>query len=660
MSRLFASPRVQGSEAARFRGLPPRTLEPLNPRTLLLVLILACGAGRAGADEWPEYGRDPGGSRYSPLRQITRDNVGTLAIAWTYNSGEAGVPTKSPVAFETTPLLIDGTLYLSTPFNKVIALDPASGKQRWLFDPKVDHTVPYSDFTSRGVSAWGDAQAQADQPCYRRLFMGTNDARLIAVDAAKGVACRDFGSDGEVDLKSGVGTPRPWEYGVTSPPAVIRDLVVVGSKVADNQRTDAPSGVVRAFDARSGALRWSWEALPPGWEKAAPGGPYRLGTANAWAPFSVDAERDLVFVPTGNTSPDYYGGLRNGSDYYSSSVVALRGSTGVVVWHFQTVHHDLWDYDVPAQPALLTLKRSGVDLAVVVQATKMGHIFVLERDTGRPVFPVEERAVPQSTLPGETTSPTQPFPTLPPRLGPLRLSADDAWGLTPFDRAACARRIAALRNDGLFTPPSVEGSLAMPSPLGGINWGGVSFDPERQILVTNYSNLAFAMRLIPRERFAQEKAAKSSEEEIAPQIGTPYGMGRRPLLSPIGLPCIKPPWGKLAAIDLATGAIRWDVSFGTTRDLAYGLAFNWGTPNLGGSVLTGSGLIFIGAAMDNYLRAFDIETGTELWKGRLPAGGQATPMTYEVGGKQYILIAAGGHGRLETTLGDAVVAFALP
>jgi len=622
---------------------------------LVAIVLIACAATFAAADEWPAYGRDPGGSRYAPLQQITPANVAQLKMAWTYHSGEAGVETKSPTAFEATPLLVDDTLYLSTPFNKVIALNPGDGTPRWVFDPRVDHTVPYSDFTSRGVSTWVDPTLAKEQACRRRLFLGTNDGRLLAIDAASGKVCPGFGKNGEVDLKPGVGSARPWEYGVSSPPAVIRDLIVVGSKIADNQRTDAPSGVVRAYDARSGALRWGWEALAPG---IASTGAYRPGTANAWSIFSVDEERDLVFVPTGNTSPDHFGGQRQGSDYYSSSVVALRGSTGAVVWHFQTVHHDLWDYDVPAQPTLVMLKRDGTEVPAVVQATKMGHLFVLERDTGKPIFPVEERPVPQTTIPEENTSPTQPFPTLPPRLGPPRVGADDMWGLTPLDRRACARMLASLRNDGLFTPPSFEGSLVMPGIGGGTNWGSVSFDPERQVLITNYSNLPFVIRLIPRATYDQ--GSEGHGEELAPQLGTPYGMGRKPLLSPLGLPCIKPPWGKLVAIHLPTGTIRWEVPFGTTRDLAYGISLNWGTPSLGGSVLTRSGLIFIGAAMDNYLRAFDIDTGVELWKGRLPAGGQATPMTYEWNGMQYVLIAAGGHGRLGTKLGDALVAFALP
>jgi len=618
------------------------------------------GVRPAGADEWPFYGRDAGGSRYAPLRQITRENVAQLKLAWTFHTGEAGVKTGSPVAFEATPLFVDGSLFLSTPFNRIIALDPQSGVQRWVYDPKLDVAVNYSDFTSRGVSTWVDEDRAPGTPCRRRLFLGTNDGRLLAVDAADGKPCVDFGVSGQVDLRSGVGDARPWEYGVSSPPAIVNDLVIVGSKVADNVRIDAPSGVVRAYDARSGALRWRWEAIPPDDTPSGIDGPYRAGTANAWSIFSVDAERDLVFVPTGNTSPDYYGGLRNGSDFYGSSVVALRGATGELVWHFQTVHHDLWDYDVSAQPTLVDLKRDGVTIPVVVQATKMGHIFVLHRETGVPIFPVEERTVPQSTIPGERSAATQPFPLAPPRLGPPRFTSEDAWGLTPIDRAICLRRLAALRNEGLFTPPSFEGSLVAPGPAGGVNWGSVAFDPERQILIANYSNVPFGVRLIPRDRFHGRSSAEHRDEETAAQVGTPYGMGRWPLLSPLGLPCVKPPWGKLAAIDLSTGGVRWDIPFGTTEDLAYGVALSWGVPSMGGPIITAGGLVFIAAAMDNYLRAFDLGTGEELWKARLPAGGQATPMTYESGGKQYVVIAAGGHGRIGTKLGDSVLAFALP
>jgi quinoprotein glucose dehydrogenase len=437
--------------------------------------------------------------------------------------------------------------------------------------------------------------------------------------------------------------------------------------VSDNARIDAPSGVVRGFDARDGRLRWAFDLAPPDFDYETglvSDAGYALGTPNVWAAMSVDAERGLVFIPTGNAAPDYYHGERRAMNHYGSSVVALRGATGEVVWSFQTVHDDLWDFDVPAQPTLTTIEIDGEPRAALVQTTKMGLLFVLDRETGEPLLGVEERPVPTAgAAPGEVISPTQPFPATP-ILVRDQISPDDAWGLTPWDRGKCRELIAAYRFDGMYTPPSLQGSIMYPGNAGGSNWGGIAVDPQRQLALVRSSNLPWVVRLIPRADFHAEREADRGHE-YGPQIGTPYGMRRDMLVSPLGLPCVPPPWGTLAAVDLRSGQIRWQVPHGTIRDLApVPIPLTLGIPGLGGPMVTETGLVFIAAAMDDYLRAFDTETGEELWKARLPAGGQATPMGYQVefedgSARQYVLIAAGGHGRAGTTLGDHVVAFAL-
>lgn len=619
--------------------------------------------------DWPAYGHDGGGSRYSPLAAINRDNVKNLKVAWVYRTGDVadGSKTAETSQFEATPIMVDGMLYLSTPFNRVIALDPQTGIERWSYDPKIDLSVPYAEgLTSRGVSTWLDRKRATGERCRRRIFVATNDGRLIALDAQTGATCADFGKAGQVELTRGVGQFQPGEYHFTSPPAVIDDLVIVGSTVNDAERADAPSGVVRAFDARTGALRWSWNPIPrdrtdPAWKTWKNESAARTGAANVWSVISVDTERDLVFLPTSCPSPDFYGGERRGDNLYSDSVVALRASTGKLVWYFQVVHHDIWDYDVPAQPVLVNVRRQGRRIPAVAVATKMGHIFLLDRETGKSLFPIEERAVPQSAVPGEELSPTQPFPILPPPLGLETLTVDDAWGITEADRNWCRERIKSLRSEGIFTPPSLQGSIIYPGNIGGVAWGGASVDAERGILITNTNRFPFIITLIPRDRYATEKRANPNAD-ISPQTGTPYAMRRDILRTRSGVLCNPPPWGTLAAVDLASGRVRWQVALGTIPQLA-GVPGSdlWGSPNLGGSIVTAGGLVFIAAAMDQYLRAFDIETGRELWKGALLAGGQATPMTYRgKDGKQYVVIAAGGHGRLGTKLGDYVIAFALP
>jgi quinoprotein glucose dehydrogenase len=645
---------------------------------LLAVVILLCvgcvAALRGDAsrgDQWPTYGNDPGGTRYSPLGQIDRSNVVRLQVAWTYRTGESGgAPAYAHIAFEATPILVEGTLFVSTPYNRVIALDAETGVERWVYEPKVDRTRRLAIVTSRGVSTWLDPAAAPGTACRRRIYVATIDARLIAVDAASGTPCAGFGRGGEVDLTQGIVVrDGPCCYQVTSPPAIVDGLVVVGSSIADNRSADMERGVVRAYDARTGAQAWAWDPIPrtgedPMFREWKSEQAARVGAANAWSILSYDAERDLVFVPTSSPSPDYFGGERLGSNRYANSVVALRAKTGQVVWHFQTVHHDLWDYDVPAQPVLAEMVRGGARVPVVVQAVKTGFVFVLHRETGEPMWPVEERPVPQTDVPGEQTWPTQPFPTLPPPLVPQRLRAEDAWGVTPWDRGKCREQIEALRNDGIFTPPSLRGSLTLPGNAGGTNWGSVAVDPARRLVVQNQSNLAFVVRLIPQDRYEEEKKAGKGPigvREFAPQTGAPYALMRQPLQSPIQLPCSPPPWGTLAAWSLDDGRIRWQVPFGTVPDkIPVPLPTVFGLPNLGGPLVTAGGLVFIGAAMDGYFRAYDVETGAELWNDRLPAGGNATPMTYTANGKQFVLIAAGGHGKLGTRRGDWVVAYALP
>ncbi|NIM52275.1 MAG: PQQ-binding-like beta-propeller repeat protein [Gemmatimonadales bacterium] len=623
-------------------------------------------------DGWEFYGGDQGGTRYSRLTQITRSNVQHLEVAWTYQTGDVsdGRVYSRKSSFEATPILFDGTLYLSTPFNRVIALDPETGEERWAYDPQMDLDVGYSEsLISRGVAAWQDSTASPGSVCGQRIFFATLDARLLALDANTGQPCEGFGQAGQVDLKTGVGEVEQGEYEMTSPPVVLNGVVVVGSAMGDNRRVEVERGTIRGFDARSGALKWAFDPIPrspadPGWDEWTEEGARRTGAANAWAPLAADPERDLVFAPTGSAAPDFYGGVRLGSNRFANSVVALQASTGELVWHFQVVHHDLWDYDVASQPALITIRRDGTDVPAVAQATKMGHLFILHRETGEPLFPVEERPVPQTDVPGEETWPTQPFPTHPPPLHPPSITKDDAWGLTPWDRGKCRQKIESLRNEGIFTPPSLGGTLEYPSMIGGANWGGVAVDHARGLLVLNMNRFASWVRLIPRAEFDSARRAPDAEGQFTSQAGTPYGMNREGgMVSPLGMPCTRPPWGTLLAVDLASGTVRWEVTLGTIRDLApIPLPIRWGTPNLGGPIVTATGVVFIGAAMDDYLRAFDVDTGEELWKGRLPAGGQATPMTYRLreDGKQFVVIAAGGHGNLGSTLGDYVVAFALP
>jgi quinoprotein glucose dehydrogenase len=630
----------------------------------------------AGAtkSDWPYYGHDAGGTRYSPLTQINRENVTNLKVAWVFHTGDisdgSGRPKRS--GLETTPILVDGILYLTTPFNRVFAVNPETGKQLWVFDPMIELAGDYGDgLINRGVATWLDTTRAKGKRCRRRIFEATLDARLIALDAATGDPCMDFGNRGQISLRD-VARYIPGGYHMTSPPAVIDDVVVVGSAIDDNSRVDMPSGVVRAFDARTGALRWKWEPLPP--NDADPTKPsasantnatkvWRTGAGNAWSIMVVDPERDLIFVPTGSASPDYYGGTRVGDNKWANSIVALRAKTGELAWGFQLVHHDLWDYDSASPPLLATLQHDGKSVPVVIQGNKTGFLYVLNRDTGVPVFPVEEKPVPQSDVSGEVTSPTQPFPLAPPALVPQKLSADDAWGITPADRDYCRERIKSLRNDGLFTPPSLQGSLSEPGNVGGMNWSGYAFDPQHNLLFVNTNNVAAEMGVVAADKYWDTVGANKGDLEYTQQYGAPYGMFRTFLFAKAHrLPCVPPPWGTLAAVDMVQGTIRWQVPLGSFAPSKPAVPL--GALSLGGPIVTAGGLVFIaGTIIDPAIRAFDVETGKEIWKFDLPTPGAATPMTYQLrpGGKQFLVIAAGGHAKVtEEKQSDEIVAFTLP
>lgn len=636
----------------------------------LFATILGTAVAAEPSDaNWPAYGGNALGTRYSQLTQINRNNVDNLRVAWIFRTGELGEGVKdwSRSAFEATPVLYNGTLYFTTPSTNVIAIDAAKGTLRWRYESHNRNDLHYSDGVSRGVSVWVDESSAASAPCHGRIYVPTLDSRLVALDAATGKPCTDFGEQGTVNLLKDVNwnddDKRGWRnYLVTSPPAILDDEVIVGSSIGDNRGVQLELGIVRAFDARSGKLLWSWDPIPrdpsnPVYKEWSPEGAKITGAANAWAPLSADPARHLVFVPTGSASPDYYGGERPGDNRWSDSVVALDGRTGKLVWGQQLVHHDLWDYDSASQPALVELKHDGQLVPAVIQANKTGYLYTFNRETGAPIFPIVERPVPQDAVAGEKPSPTQPIPSAPPpfiRQSPV--TPDDAWGVAFFDTRACRKHIEADRSEGIFQPPSVQEVVKRPGDAGGINWGGVAFDPEHQIAVAFAMDLPWVAALVPREQLdAQLKDPRFDSYEFARMKGTPYAMRRRVFFSSLGIPCVKPPWGTLAGIDMEKGAIKWQIPLG---DAPY-IPMNLGMPGLGGPIITAGGLVFIAASLDDRFRAFDVETGKKLWEVKLPAGGQATPMTYSINGRQYLVIAAGGY-KDASTRGDYVIAYALP
>ncbi|MDB5495594.1 MAG: quinoprotein glucose dehydrogenase [Phenylobacterium sp.] len=633
----------------------------LNTRTILLAAAGAAAltAWGARADEWGSYGRDPGGTRFSPLTQITTANVGQLKPAWTFHTGDiADDKSGQRTGFETTPLFIDGRLYLTTGFNRIIGLDPTTGKQLWAYDPQIDRASRYGDgLINRGVAAWRDPGANRPA-CQLRLYEATLDARLVSVDAATGKPCADFGQAGVVSLRD-VARYRPGTYHMTSPPIVIDGVVVVGSAIDDNGLAEMPSGAVRGYDARTGRKLWTWEPLER--PKGVAAANWKTGAGNAWTVLSGDPARHVVYVPTGSASPDYWGGLRPGDNRWANSVVALDVKTGRLKWGFQLVHHDLWDYDTAVAPLATRITLKGRATPAVIAGNKTGMAYVLDPATGKPLLPVEERPVPQSTLAGEKSSPTQPFPTATPPLVPQSLSPADAFGLGAADKKSCAEALAKLSGTSMFSPPSEAGSLAIPGNVGGINWSGFAWDRAHGRLIVSVTNLPAKVRMIPADKFGKSDKGDLRAESTL-QRGTPWALSRAPLLSPMGLPCIAPAYGELVALDLDAGKIAWRTPLGSMEEFAPGIGrIAKGSVVLGGPIVTAGGLIFQGGTLDRTFRAFSAETGQELWTAALPASAHATPMTYEAGGRQYVVIAAGGSAKIsEEKQGDAVVAYALP
>ncbi len=558
---------------------------------------------------WPAYGNDPGGARHSTAVQITPQNVINLKAVWNYHTKGLYKPEKGrPSALETTPLYVQGKLFVTSALGRVAALDPSTGKEIWSFDPEIPKDAGYGDFTNRGV-AWHPSG---------KILAVSIDARLFSIDSHTGKKIW------ETDLRQGlrIGPSHFSDYEQTSPPCVIGDVVVVGSAVADNGSVGMPSGEVRGFDVRTGKLLWTWDPIPNS----------KIGGANAWSVITADPKRGIVYVPTGSASPDYYGGMRKEKNH-ANSVVALEAKTGRMLWSFQTVHHDLWDYDVASPPLLY--RSNGKDAVAV--GSKTGHIFLLDRTSGKPIFGVEERPVPQSDAEGESSSPTQPFPLKPPSLSPHKIELEPS----------CVEMLSKYRNEGVFTPPSEQGTLVIPGNIGGLHWGGMAFDPKQHLLIAPANHLIALVQLIRRENYSAARNADKFGMEFAAQTGTPYGMARRFLLDESLQPCNKGPHGTLSAIDTRTGDLQWQVPLGTLI-------------NLGGPITTASGLTFIGASMDGYLRAYETATGKEIWRSKLPASAKATPMTYVHQGKQYVVISAGGHDERFDPLGDEIVAFALP
>jgi quinoprotein glucose dehydrogenase len=615
--------------------------------------------------DWIAYGHTNAGDRFSPVAQITPANVAGLRVAWTYRTGDLRGPhDPSETTFELTPLKVGNSVYICTPHDWAIALDAVSGRPLWRFDPHIREAANLQHLTCRGVSYHsGPPDAASGGECPQRIFLPTADARLFALDARTGRPCAHFGQGGAVDLWTGMPGRQTGFYYSTSPPTVTANLVIIGGEVTDNYSTQEPSGVIRAYDVHTGRLVWNWDAgNPDATAPLPPGQAYSRNSPNSWTVFAADEGLGMVYIPTGNQTPDQFGGFRQPTpERFSSAIVALDIATGRLRWVFQTVHHDLWDMDIGGQPSLIDLDRPSGRVPALLASSKRGDIYVLDRRTGQPIVPAPERPTPQGAAAGDRTSPTQPFSAL--TFVPPAMREADMWGATMFDQLLCRITFRGLRYEGIFTPPSVQGSLVYPGNFGVFDWGGIAVDPVRQVAFTNPNYFAFVSRLIPRPAGAApaQSPAASQEAGTNPQYGAPYAVDLRPLRSPIGLPCQAPPWGYVAAVDLRTDRIAYMHRNGTVRDnSAIPLPLDMGVPSLGGPILTAGGVAFMTGTLDQYIRAYDVTSGRQLWQSRLPAGAQSTPMTYAAGGRQYVLTAAGGHGSLHTRQGDYLIAYALP
>ncbi|WP_460317714.1 glucose/quinate/shikimate family membrane-bound PQQ-dependent dehydrogenase [Pseudomonas ogarae] len=634
--------------------------------------------------EWQSYGRTEFGERYSSLKQITPENVGKLKEVWRIRTGD--MPTaKDPVELtnQNTPLKVNGMLYACTAHGKVLALDPDTGKEIWRFDPEIkglndNDFRGWAHMTCRGVSYYDEAnftqpgaistpvalstagQAVATN-CPRRLYLPTADARLIALNANTGKVCVDFGKKGIVDLHANIGSFTPGGYYSTSPAAITRNLVIIGGHVTDNESTNEPSGVIRAYDVHDGHLVWNWDAGNP--EETAPiaeGKTYTRNSPNMWSLASVDEKLGLIYLPLGNQMPDQWGGNRTlVSEKFSAGTVALDIDTGKLRWNYQFTHHDLWDMDVPSQPTLVDIKTAQGVKQALVQPTKQGSLYVLDRLTGKPIVPIREVSAPTGAVEGDHSSPTQARSDL--NLLPPELNEKAMWGVTPFDQLLCRIQFKSLRYEGQYTPPSVRGSLIYPGNVGVFNWGAVSVDPVRQMLFTSPNYLAFVSQLVPRAKVEAGSKRESETSGVQPNTGAPYAVIMHPLMSPFGVPCQAPAWGYVAGVDLTTAKVVWKHKNGTSRDSSpIPLGLPLGVPSMGGSMVTAGGVGFLSGTLDQYIRAYNVKNGKELWSSRLPAGGQSTPMTYTgKDGQQYVLSVVGGHGSLGTKLGDYIIAYKL-